>query len=165
LHRVNSLPLVAARDSSQFSQLPPMKQAHRRAAKRVRAVDERSTVKPCPTGTELACSERSQDTMPKRIRTSHRTHACTCLCGRTTPLSGRLTRRRTLNHDKPLFAWPVRWSGSGAALLSPRPPRTVRETFASYGSSIGQRTFSKHAVAPWALGPTWTVRRPCRLPR
>src|SRR5262249_39709118 len=41
---------------------------------------------------------------------------------------------------------------------------TVRETFASYGSSIGQRALSKHAVAPLALGPTWTVLRRCRLP-
>jgi hypothetical protein len=32
-----------------------------------------------------------------------------------------------------------RTSGSGEPLLAPRPLRTVRETFASYGSSLGQR--------------------------
>jgi hypothetical protein len=45
------------------------------------------------------------------------------------------------------------------------PLRTVHETLASYGSSLGQRTFSKHAVAPLALGPTWTLLRQSRLPK
>src|SRR5262249_20796673 len=36
-------------------------------------------------------------------------------------------------------AAPVCWSGSGDALLRPRPLRTVRAGFLAYGSSIGQR--------------------------
>src|SRR5262245_7244328 len=44
------------------------------------------------------------------------------------------------------------WSGSGAALLSPRPPRTARATFTACSSSIGQRAFGKHAVVPIGLG-------------
>jgi hypothetical protein len=41
---------------------------------------------------------------------------------------------------------------------------TVRATFAAYSSSIGQRTFGKHAVPPLALGSAWALLRQCRLP-
>src|SRR5262249_28315333 len=35
---------------------------------------------------------------------------------------------------------PVSWPGSREALLPPRPLRTERDSFPSYGSSLGQRT-------------------------
>jgi hypothetical protein len=53
------------------------------------------------------------------------------------PISGRFT--------------PIR-SGKEVRLPSPPPLRTVHAPFNAYGSSIGQRAFSKHAVGPIGLG-------------
>ncbi len=65
----------------------------------------------------------------------------------------------------PLLAWPGRWSGGRRPLLTSRPLRTGQAGFLASGSSIGQRpSRQEDAVAPLALGPTWTLLRQSRLP-
>src|SRR5262249_37233653 len=76
---------------------------------------------------------------------------------------GRRTNERLVTHDDRCHRFPSAPPGSRSGLRHSRPPRTVRETFASYDSSLGQRPCEIRPSAAPPPDDTSSTRRACLL--